>query len=99
MMMSVIGTNRNDSDFQHIIFDLKGISWNKFCDKVIKCEEYIDDIVNSSIPFGTTTISKFKGAVTKIQIHDDIHIRVQYQNGDIMEFYKVEEGVYNEKVV
>lgn len=87
--MIIIATNRNIKDFQSIVFELINISWDEFCEKVINEEEYIQHIGISSMEWGTTTKRLHHGAVTKVDIKDDFHLRVHYQNGDISEFYNI----------
>lgn len=85
--MTIIGTNRSFADFQSIVFELINISWEDFCKKVVCQEEYIQYIGISSMPWGTTTKRLFHGEVTKVDIKDDFHLRIEYQDGDISEFY------------
>lgn len=85
--MVIIATNKNDKDFQSIVFEVNGLTWEEFCEKVINEEEYINYIGKSSMNFGSTTKRLYHGSVVK-EKHDEFHLKVNYVNDDISMFYK-----------
>lgn len=88
--MFIICTNIKRKDFQNIIFEIEGLTWDGFCEKVINCEDFINYIVNTSMEWGSTTIRKYRGKVNEINIKDDIHMRIEYEDGSISEYYKLD---------
>lgn len=83
--MVIIQTNMNFKDFQSLIYEVDGLTWDEFKHHILKNIDYKKYIKGSSMQFGQTTCRK--RSVDKILVNDEFHLGVRYDNKSRSGFY------------
>ena len=87
--MFIIQTNRNNIDFQSYMYEIKKQNWEEFKEYIVSSEDFTSKIVNSTLsnkPSRTKTDKK----VIRVNINDDHHLEVVFEDNVISSYMKVE---------
>lgn len=93
--LKIIQNNINKVDFQSMIYEVRGVSWNEFKESVIKGIDIEENIIKSSM----NGCGRNNGECVQVNIDDNFHLEViKNLNGSFgkAQFYLVNRG-YNEK--
>lgn len=91
--MVVIQTNMNFKDFQSMIYEVDGLTWDELKHCILNNIDYKKYIKGSSMQLGETTCRK--RLVDKILVNNEFHLGVRYDNKSRSGFYLLKNYIHD----